>query len=65
MQTYSTTYIAIIVNILVTFLPKFGITVGSEELTSIIQAIVVAVTGIWIIVRRYKQGDITVAGVKK
>lgn len=65
MQTYSTTYIAIIVNILVTFLPKFGITVGSEELTSIIQAIVVAVTGIWIIVRRYKQGDITVTGVKK
>ena len=64
MQSYSTTYIAIIVNILATFLPKFGITVGSEELTSIIQAVVVAGTGVWVIVQRYKKGDITPAGVK-
>lgn len=64
-MNYSTTYIAVIVNILVTFLPKFGITVGSEELTSIAQAVVAVVTGVWVIVQRYKKGDVTIAGVKK
>lgn len=63
-MNYSTTYIAVIVNILVTFLPKFGITVGSEELTSIAQALVAVVTGVWVIVQRYKKGDVTVYGSK-
>ena len=64
MQSYSTTYIAVIVNLLVTFLPKFGITAGSDELTAIIQGAVAVATGVWIIYKRYKAGGITVLGVK-
>lgn len=64
-MNYSTTYIAVIVNILATFLPRFGITVGSEELTSIAQAVVAVVTGVWVIVQRYRKGDVTAAGLRK
>lgn len=61
----SQTYIASIVSILAIFLPKFGIVVGSDELTSIIQAGVVLVSGIWIIVRRYQAGGVTPLGMRK
>ena len=61
---YSTTYLAVIVNILSVLLPKVGITVGTEELTTTIQTIVAIFTGLWIMIQRYKRGDINVAGVK-
>jgi len=64
-MTYSTTYIAIIVNILAQVLPKIGVTVGTEELTSTIQVLVAVGSGLWVLVKRYKQGDITVVGAKK
>lgn len=61
----SQTYIATIVAGLAFFLPKIGVTVGSDELTAIIQGIVVAVSGIWVLVRRYRAGDVTVGGFRK
>lgn len=61
----SQTYVSAIVAILATLLPKLGVQVGSEELTSIISAVVVVVSGIWIIVRRYKKGDIKLSGRRK
>lgn len=62
---YSQTYIAVIVNVLVILLPKLGVTIGSEELTTTIQVILGIGTAIWILVRRYKQGGVTMAGVRK
>lgn len=61
----SQTYIATIVSILSVVLPYFGVKTTSEEVNSVVQAIVVAVMGIWIMIRRYKQGDINVLGAKK
>lgn len=61
----SQTYIAIVINLLVTFLPKFGVVVGTEEVTSIVQAAVALGTGVWIIVRRYQAGGVSVAGIRK
>ncbi len=68
----SQTYIAAVVGLLAVILPKFGITIGSEELTTTIQSIVVTITTIWTLVRRYQLGkeiqpggDINVAGVRK
>ena len=63
-MNYSTTYLAVIVNILSVLLPKVGITVGTEELTTTIQTIVAIFTGMWIMIQRYKRGDINVAGFK-
>ena len=64
-MNYSTTYLAVIVNILSVLLPKVGITVGTEELTTTIQTLVTLFTGMWILIQRYKRGDVTVAGVIK
>lgn len=62
---YSQTYIAVAVNVLTIVLPRLGIELGSEELTTTIQTVVAIVTGIWILLRRYRQGDITIAGIRK
>ncbi len=61
----SQTYIAILVNILATLLPKIGVTVGSEALTTTLQTLIVVISGVWVLIRRYKRGDVTVAGFIK
>jgi len=61
----STTYIAVIVSILATVLPRFGVSVSSEELTNILSALLVVGSGVWVIVQRYKRGDVTPIGVRK
>ncbi len=65
-------YLSALVGLLAVILPKFGVTIGNEELTSTIQAIVVAITTVWTLVRRYQLGkqiqpggDITIAGMRK
>ncbi len=60
----STTYVATIVSVLSVLLPKLGITVGSEELTSTIQTLIVLGSGIWVLIRRYQKGGINIAGVR-
>lgn len=61
----STTYIAVIVNLLATFLPKLGIDVGSEQLTSFIQTLIALGSGLWILYKRHQQGDVTIVGKRK
>ena len=61
----SQTYIALIVSLLATFLPVFGIQLPSEQLTATVQTIVIIFSAIWIAIRRYKQGGITVMGFRK
>jgi len=61
----STTYIAVMVNILSAVLPKMGLTIGNDALTTTIQTIMALGTGIWILIQRYKKGDVTMSGVRK
>lgn len=61
---FSTTYAGVIVSLLSTFLPKFGITVGSEELTVTISTIGQIVGSLVAFYGRYKAGGISVLGVK-
>ena len=58
----STTYIAVAVNILSFVLPKFGITLGSSEITTTVQTLITIGSGLWIMFRRHKLGDITAFG---
>ena len=58
----STTYIGVIVTILATLLPKFGISIGSEELTITLQTLMVIGSSIWIMWRRFRVGDISPLG---
>lgn len=61
----STTYIAVIVNVLAFVLPHLGITVGNDALTTTVQTVVVIGSGVWVLVQRYLRGDITLFGAYK
>lgn len=61
----STTYIAVIVNVLSFLLPKVGITVGSEELTTTLQTLITLASGLWILKERYAKGGVSVMGVRQ
>ena len=61
----SQTIIATLVIILASILPKLGLHVGSTDLTTTIQVVVTVICGLWVWVRRYRKGDVTVFGVIK
>lgn len=48
MITSSDTYVALVVMILGAILPRFGVTLGSSELTTMVQALIVIVSGIYV-----------------
>jgi uncharacterized membrane protein len=60
----SPTYISAIVLLLTELTKVFNLNVGSEKITSIVQAVIILVTGSIILIRRFKKGDITLAGTK-
>lgn len=61
----SQTYISVVVMLLAQLLPRFGIVIGSDELTTTITTIITLGSGLWVLVRRYQVGDITAAGIRK
>lgn len=61
----SQTISAVIVQLAVVLLPMMGIKVGSDQLTVAIQTITVIATGLWIWMRRFQEGDVTLLGARK
>jgi biotin transporter BioY len=60
----SQTYVATFVQFAVIFLPMLGIKVGSDQLTVTVQTIVVVLSGLWVLVRRYQAGGVTPLGAR-
>jgi uncharacterized membrane protein len=60
-QIYTSALIAILAQVL----PHIGVTIGNEELTGFISTAVTILSALWVMVRRVKQGDITVVGSRK
>jgi uncharacterized membrane protein len=58
----SPTYISSLVVIIVSILNLFGVKVGNDELTKIIEGGVAAIAGIIILYRRFHHGGINVFG---
>lgn len=61
----STTIGSVMAQLLVTILPWLGITIGSDQITTTIQTIVVVATGLLIWYQRYAKGDVNVVGGRK
>lgn len=61
---YSTEYLAVIVNILSFVLPQLGVNVGSEALTTTLQTLVTVGSGLYLLLKRYKRGGVSVAGFR-
>lgn len=62
---YSTTYVAQIVVLIGFALKLFNVEIATEELTNLVTAAMVLGGALWTLYKRWKQGDITMAGVKK
>ena len=61
----SQTYVGIVVTLLGSFLPKLGVEVGSDELTTTLSVIITVIGGLWAFWGRYRKGDVAIVGVKK
>lgn len=64
-MNFSTTIIAVILNLLVNGLPYLGIVVGGDELETTVKTIVAVATGLWIWIERVKKGDVSASGFRK
>jgi uncharacterized membrane protein len=60
-QTYSAALIALAAQIL----PLIGEQVGTDELTTTLSTILTILSGVWILRRRFRQGDIYVSGRRR
>lgn len=58
----SQTISAVFIQLAIVILPMFGVRIGTDQLTSALQTIIVIASGLWIWIRRYQQGDVTVFG---
>ncbi len=61
----SVTYISTFVIVLGQILNWFGITVGTEELTTTVTTLGTILLGLWVMYDRFGKGDITIAGTRK
>lgn len=61
----STTIFSVIVMLLAQILPHFGVTVGSEAITTTLQTAITVAAGLWVWYKRYKTGDVTLFGAYK
>jgi hypothetical protein len=61
----SPTYTSAIIAILATVLPMLGVQVGSEQLTTTVQTIIVLASAVIIMYRRWIKKDITITGAYK
>jgi len=58
----SQTYISILVTLVAPWLPRLGIVVGNEELTTTVVTIISVASAIWGLWRRYSAGGISPLG---
>lgn len=58
---FSQEYIAALVVVITSTAAMFGYTLVSEE----ISALIIVISGAWVMVRRYKKGDIMATGLRK
>ena len=61
----SPTYITSVVIVIVSILSLFKIKISAEELIPVAAALVTGIGGLIVLIRRYKQGDLSPLGVRK
>lgn len=61
----STTIVSTIIIILSALLPKIGVEIGNDALTTTVTTLLTLGAAIWIWVQRWKRGDIKPMGARK
>lgn len=60
----SQTYVGVIVMLLSVFMPKIGLTIGTDDLTTTITTITTVIGALWAFYGRYRLGGVTFAGLR-
>lgn len=60
-MNFSQEYLGAIVILLVQVLKMFGVELATEEVTTIVTGVV----ALWVAIKRYSKGDISMGGVKQ
>lgn len=60
-MSFSHEYVGAIVIVIVSLLKVFGVELGNEEVTTIVTGFV----ALWVAIRRFSKGDVTLGGLKK
>lgn len=58
-------YVSGLVILLAQLLPHIGVQFDNDTITGFAQALVTIAAALWVLVRRYQQGDIKLSGVRK
>ena len=61
----SQTYIAVIVMVLSQLMPKLGLEIGNDALTTSVSTLLLIGGAVWALVRRHQAGGIDALGVRK
>lgn len=61
----SSEYLAVIVGVISFILQYFKINIGTEDITNVVTALAGAYSAVYLLVKRYKRGGVTVLGVRK
>ena len=61
----SQTYIAVLITLIAPWLPKLGIVIGNDALTTTLVTLVTIVSALWALYRRYRGGGVTSLGLRK
>jgi hypothetical protein len=62
---FSPTYISALVVVLVSIFSLFKVNITKEDIEPILTALITLIGGIIVLIRRFKQGDLTVIGTRK
>lgn len=62
---FSYTYLGIIVSVLGAFLPRIGVELGTEELTTAVSVLMTIGGALWGLYGRYRLGGVSKLGFKK
>lgn len=65
MKNYSSTYLSSVIAILAIILPKLGLEIGTDALTTTVSTLVAIGGMLWGLYQRYLRGDVTPLGFKK
>lgn len=58
-------YVSLLVVLLANLLPKVGLVLGTEPITTLATLIITVIGVIWAMYRRHRKGDISIVGTKK
>lgn len=61
----SQVYVGILVSVVASLLPKLGVNIGNDALTTTITTLVTLGGAFWALLARYRMGGVTLAGIRK